>query len=129
MNCDKGDRPATVHLTEIGKDGQKITRNLCEFHAIEEGIMVKIGGDITSDIPINELLVKYVLKHATIEEIPQQTLECEQCGMTYNEFRKHGFLGCPNCYTAFEELLLPVLEQVHGDVVQHIGKIPSRSVG
>lgn len=125
MKCDKCDRPATVHLTEITKDGQKITKNLCEIHAMEEGIMVNvIDTDFDSDMPISELLEKFVLKNTSTIDVTPQTLECDQCGLTYAQFRKMGLLGCPNCYTAFEEPLTTVLKQVQDDAIQHVGKVP-----
>ncbi|MFN8855015.1 MAG: UvrB/UvrC motif-containing protein, partial [Planctomycetaceae bacterium] len=35
-------------------------------------------------------------------------------------------LGCSDCYTAFREELLPLLENIHGDI-QHVGKAPRRA--
>ncbi len=38
----------------------------------------------------------------------RQTTSCDQCGMTFDEFKKTGFLGCPHCYEAFATLMDPV---------------------
>jgi protein arginine kinase activator len=35
-------------------------------------------------------------------------------------------LGCADCYTAFRDELLPLLENIHGEV-QHVGKLPRRA--
>ena len=48
---------------------------------------------------------------------------CEQCGMTYAEFRKGGMLGCANCYKAFKTPLTALLQRVHGNT-QHAGRVP-----
>jgi protein arginine kinase activator len=120
MKCDKCDNPATVHLIEI-KNGKKLEKHLCEQHAAEEGVTVKI-----SNAPINELLEKFVLKHSGAEVRAAQ-LTCESCGMTYAEFRKNGLLGCPECYSAFESALMPLLERAHDGASQHLGKAPTQA--
>ena len=48
---------------------------------------------------------------------------CPSCGMTLDEFRKKGRLGCPQDYEVFRAHMVEVLERVHGSV-QHSGRIP-----
>ena len=50
---------------------------------------------------------------------------CGQCGMTYTDFKAKGRLGCPDCYTSFKPVLLPLLEKVHGNQ-RHQGIPPAR---
>ncbi|MDP6685326.1 MAG: UvrB/UvrC motif-containing protein, partial [Candidatus Omnitrophota bacterium] len=50
-------------------------------------------------------------------------LKCPRCGLTYEDFKKVGRLGCGECYTAFKEVLLPLLKRIHGST-QHYGKAP-----
>lgn len=121
MKCDRCDNSATVHLIEMTKAGQKVEKHLCEEHAIAEGIAVKVN-----HAPINELLEKFVLKHAgtTMEPTP---LTCQQCGLNYETFRKTGLLGCPDCYTAFEGALASLLERAHEGVAHHLGKVPTHA--
>ncbi len=85
--CDKCDKPATVHLIEI-RDGQKVEKHLCEEHALEEGVKVQV-----TNAPINELLKNFVVKHSGKEPAPTE-LRCEGCGLTWSEFRRAGLLGC-----------------------------------
>lgn len=118
MKCDKCDKPATVHLIEI-KDGQKIEKHLCEAHAAEDGVTVKM-----SQAPINELLEKFVLKHAESDKPEPDELSCGQCGLTYSQFRKTGLLGCADCYDAFADALQPLLERAHSGASEHVGKAP-----
>jgi len=120
MKCDHCDKPATVHLIEI-HNGEQVEKHLCEQHAIEEGVAVKVN-----EQPINELLEKFVLKHSKVE-VPSNTLRCETCRLTYDEFRRSGLLGCPDCYHAFEGLLAPLLERAHQGASRHLGKVPSRA--
>jgi protein arginine kinase activator len=116
--CDKCNKPATVHLTEI-TDGQKIEKHLCEDCASSEGITVK------ASLPISQLLEDFVLQSGSREE--GADLKCDVCGLTYSEFRQRGVLGCPNDYDAFEKALRPMLERAHEGASQHIGRAPRRA--
>jgi protein arginine kinase activator len=46
--------------------------------------------------------------------------------MTYKDFRNIGRLGCSHCYTAFQDELMPLIENIHGET-QHEGKSPRKS--
>ncbi len=116
FKCDKCSRPATVHLTEIRK-GRKIEKHLCEDCAVSEGVTIK------PNVPISKLLEDFILQSPA--EVSERT--CEICGIRFSEFRKHGLLGCPHDYDAFEEALRPLLERTHEGAGQHVGKVPRRA--
>ncbi|MHC4995890.1 MAG: UvrB/UvrC motif-containing protein [Planctomycetota bacterium] len=118
MKCDLCDKSATVHLIEI-QGGQKIEKHLCEDHAAQEGVAVK-----TTQAPINELLEKFVLKHSETDTSKVADLVCECCGLSYEEFRKGGLLGCPDCYEAFGHPLQVLIERAHENADRHLGKVP-----
>lgn len=118
MKCDKCDKPATVHLTEI-TGGQKVEKHLCEDCAAGEGITVK------SNVPISQLLEDFILQTSPGEEAAN--LSCDVCGMTFADFRQKGLLGCPHDYDAFERALLPVLGRAQEGRTQHVGKVPHRA--
>ena len=121
VKCDRCDKAAaTVHLIEI-EDGQKVEKHLCESCAVEEGVAVKV-----QNAPINELLEKFVLKHSGLETQPS-LMRCESCDLSYEQFRKSGLLGCPECYSAFERALMPLLERAHEGATHHLGKVPARA--
>ncbi|HVW02372.1 MAG TPA: UvrB/UvrC motif-containing protein [Planctomycetaceae bacterium] len=61
---------------------------------------------------------------AQLEELDK--LVCPNCGITFREFRSQGRLGCPHDYIAFQDELLPLLENIHGET-QHCGKFPKRA--
>ena len=117
--CDRCDRPATHHSVEIIK-GQKIEKHLCDAHAQEEGLAIK-----AVHAPINELLTNFVKLHSGVAQ--QAETACEQCGMTFAQFREHSLLGCPQCYSAFEAALSPLIERAQEGASHHIGKVPSRA--
>ena len=117
-NCDKCNRPATVHQVEIIK-GEKIEKHLCDEHARQEGIAVK-----DAYTPINELLTNFVKMHSGAAA--QNDLVCDNCDLTFDQFRENSLLGCPHCYTAFEAPLTQLLERAHDGGTHHLGKVPLR---
>jgi len=54
----------------------------------------------------------------------EETLRCDACGLTYEEFLRTGKLGCAECYKVFAEQLKPLLLRVHGRS-QHAGRVPA----
>lgn len=121
MKCDNCNRAATVHLTEI-KNGKKIEKHLCEQCAAQnEGLAVK------SHTPINELLTNFVLAHSGLTK--ETGTACEQCGISWSEFRQSGLLGCEHDYALFEKDLTPLLQRAHEGATHHVGKVPARRGG
>ena len=114
-----GKATATVHLTDLIQ-GEKQERHLCNQCAEDEGVFMK-----PQQVPLNELLKGFVLQKTNAQELAD--LSCDQCGMTFVEFRSHGLLGCPNDYDAFEKALGPLLERSHEGALQHVGKTATRT--
>ena len=77
-----------------------------------------------SDEP--EELFKHHLESSIeeLDDVDQST--CPNCEITFKEFRSQGRLGCPQCYAAFVEELVPLLENIHGET-QHTGKFPKQA--
>jgi protein arginine kinase activator len=119
MKCEKCNKPATVHLTEI-QSGKQIVKHLCEQCAQQnDGLVAK-----THHAPINELLTNFVLAHSGLQK--EGTLTCEHCGLTWAEFRQGGMLGCEHDYVAFDKELSPLLQRAHENATHHLGKTPLR---
>jgi len=117
--CDECDRPATHHSVEIVK-GEKIEKHLCDQHAAEQGMTVA-----PVHAPINELLTNFVKLHSgAAEKQTANELTCQECSLTFKEFRESSVLGCPNCYTAFEAPLGQMIERAHEGATHHLGKVP-----
>jgi protein arginine kinase activator len=53
-------------------------------------------------------------------------IECPECGMTREELRTRGRIGCANDYELFASDIEEILERVHG-ALQHDGRIPGIS--
>lgn len=114
-----GNVQSSVHVTDISK-GEKRERHLCAECAEEEGVVMK-----SSQVPLNEILSKFVTQKSTARELADLT--CDHCGMTFVEFRSNGLLGCPHDYDAFHRGLDPLIERTHEGATQHVGKVPVRA--
>jgi len=122
MVCDAcKQQQATVHLTEIVND-QMTELHLCEACANQKGAQVE------SHFGLSDLLAGLADfgKTAEIEE-EVSAKACPACGMTYNDFRKVGRLGCSECYATFKRSLASLLKRIHGSP-HHLGKSPARLV-
>ena len=120
--CDEcGKNKATVHLTEIVND--LITKlNLCESCAKQK------GAEAEQHFGIADLLsalsdVDQPAPAVAGAPAPAKN-KCARCGLTYEDFKRIGRLGCGDCYKAFRTSLAPLLKRIHGSS-QHIGKSPS----
>ena len=115
MKCHHCDKQATVHLTQI-LNGQMHKMDLCESCAQAKGVTNP------ENLSISSLMDK-----VDLEETPTEaTMVCESCGITHQEFKKEGRLGCEACYHVFRPVLDPLLDGMHAGT-QHLGKIPSGS--
>lgn len=118
MLCDEcGKNKATVHLTEI--INEQITKlNLCEGCAKEK------GSDVEQHFGIADLLAALSdVKETQPASGPPSKNKCPHCGLTYEDFKKVGRLGCSECYAVFKLSLAPLLKRIHGSQ-QHLGKTP-----
>jgi len=108
-----GVNEATVEFTEIVDD--EVTQlHLCESCAREKGV------EMEKHFGIADLLAG--LTDVGLEFEPKEVeVKCSGCGMTYDDFRKTGRLGCGECYSTFKRSLLPLLKRIHGST-RHLGK-------
>jgi protein arginine kinase activator len=114
MVCDNcGQNEAIIHLTHI-EDNQVSTKHLCEDCAAEKGLQ---PGESAENFPLTDFL-------AQVGKAPDATPSspCPFCGLKYEEFKKAGRLGCPQCYVSFEPNLKGLLRRLHGGT-QHVGKV------
>ena len=111
---------ATVHLTEIVNE-QMTELHLCEACANQKGAQVE------SHFGLADLLSGLADFSKTQEPEEVSTISCPNCGMTYEDFRKVGRLGCADCYATFRRSLGSLLKRIHGSPI-HLGKSPARLV-
>jgi protein arginine kinase activator len=129
MKCQKCERPATFHITEL-TGGKPVELHLCEDHA-REYLTTQPAGEPATGSPsmaaaLAHQLAQQMAVGQTAEELAQLDQQsCPICGITFHDFRSQGRLGCPHDYVAFEAQLEPLLLNIHGEN-EHIGKIPKR---
>jgi len=117
MQCDVcNKKKATVHLTEI-VDEQMTELHLCEECAREKSVQME------QQFGLADLLAGLADFSKPPKEVEKVKTKCPNCGLTYEEFRKVGRLGCYQCYPAFSEHLGVLLKKIHGSG-QHLGKTP-----
>ncbi len=119
MLCDLcGKNQATVHLTEI-IDDQISELHLCEECARKKSIQME------QQFGLADLLAG-LAEFGKPEEVSQViSSKCLNCGLSYQDFKHFGRLGCSECYTNFRKYLMPLLKKVHGST-QHLGKTPCK---
>ena len=117
MQCDIcGKKKATVHLTEI-VDDQMSEMHLCEECARQKSVQME------QQFGLADLLAGLADFGKSAKEEVRESIKCTQCGMSYDEFRKFGRLGCSQCYESFKMHLGTLLKKVHG-ASHHLGKSP-----
>lgn len=121
QNCHKN--PATVHVTDLGGsaagEGENPVqeRHLCEVCAQ------------ALDLPHMAQPKKTVADIWKLLQISAQATRkkggpsCPHCGMTLEEFRRKGRLGCAKDYEVFGPHIAELLERVHGARL-HVGRLP-----
>lgn len=122
QNCQK--RVANVHFTQI-TNNKKTEMYLCEQCAREKG-----QSGIGPPINISDFLSGFMnLGNSETHTIQEPVEECcEICGMSFEDFRKTGKMGCSNCYHIYGDRLKPIMKRLHGNT-EHTGKVPAKLSG
>jgi len=112
-HCERCNKPATVHMTDIS-GGKPHDVHLCDACAQAAGYVPQ------THIPINELLNQFLKTHAQVSDAP--ATRCADCGMSWQEFKDTGLLGCPKDYELFLNQLGGVIERAQNGATHHTGK-------
>jgi protein arginine kinase activator len=111
-NC--GDKNARVHYTQIEKN-EMHTYHLCEDCAAAKGLQPGVN---VGNFPLTDFLAQMSKAGAD----SAAAAPCAFCGLTLEDFKKSGRLGCPHCYVSFDSHLSGLLRRLHGGT-QHVGKV------
>lgn len=113
-NCNQNE--ANVRYTQI-VNGVKKEMKLCDKCAKQLGIG---NMDFHLELPIDfsnffgDLLNEYDDEFMPTLAIPK-TLNCDKCGLTFDDFVENGKFGCDHCYSVFEDKIDPILKRLHGN--------------
>lgn len=118
QNCNENE--ANVKYTQI-INGVKKQMNLCDKCAKELGI-----DNISFDMEMNfSNFLGDFFEDMNNDFIPSlikpETLLCDKCGNSYDDFIKNGKFGCDECYNTFSNKIDAILKNIHG-VNKHIGR-------
>ncbi len=119
QDCNKEE--AVIHFTQIVQN-QKITLNLCKKCASKRGFQTTFPN--LSSFSLEHFLGGIAGSEEETGTHPNRV--CATCGLSYQQFRETGRLGCGDCYNAFEEELNNILRKIHGAGL-HVGKLPEGS--
>ena len=125
MMCDEcRKQPATVMVTRI-INGKKTESYLCQDCARQQNDLsiFSEGGLTLNNILAGLIAPKFAFTNAVSSTA---SIRCENCGLSFSDFRRLGQLGCSECYKQFETQLEPIIRRIHG-ASQHTGKRPTVS--
>jgi len=118
QNC--GKNPAQVH--SVLKINDTVTdRHLCLECAQQAAGMTLNIGDFLADVIKGAFGAS---PEETVRGKSVSTRTCPRCGIGQADIVRHGRVGCAQCYTAFADVLGPMLQRIHGHA-QHAGKRPA----
>lgn len=120
MKCERCLKQATYHITDVlGQAGY------AEMHLCEECAKKHLA-DPTPPQPTAGKKTSHAAAPPSDDDLADiANKQCDACGIKFVEFRNTGRLGCPHDYDAFRDELVPLLENIHGDM-RHAGKQPRR---
>src|SRR5690606_383463 len=113
MKCQKCDKTATFHITEL-TGGKPQELHLCEEHAKE--YLTQAETEPTGAPSLAGALAQQLAVGQTADELSRlDKRTCPVCGITFSEFRSQGRLGCPHDYVCFQKELGPLILNIHGE--------------
>ena len=129
MKCQKCDRPATFHITEL-TGSTPVEVHLCEEHTRE--YLNETAHDDSSPVAgmaaaLAQQLSQQIVSHTAEQLSRLDDATCPVCGIAFRDFRNQGRLGCPNDYAVFREQLQVLLESIHG-AIRYPGTISAQKL-
>ena len=115
MLCDECKINQAVYYKIVDVNGRRSEKRLCaacrkkseDFSNLKFSGLGSLFGTFTEDSVIDK----------------KKQSVCGECGMSYNDFLKTGYLGCAKCYDEFRNALAPIIYKSQGSVT-HTGKQP-----
>ncbi|MBC2183151.1 excinuclease [Listeria sp. FSL L7-0233] len=124
MICQRcGENKAVIALQQFNESGKVESLYLCEDCAATEALssekdLVK-AMDTFSEVALDFLTLLQK------EENAQKKVVCGNCQLSFEAFLQTNRVGCSECYSAFEEQLVPIIGRVQNGYTKHVGKVPA----
>ena len=119
MRCEKCKKNAATVVMQKSSNGMKSDLYLCD----------ECSGDIEISLLIENIFNSFLGKaYTTSQEVKRTAAQptCSNCGITFEQIRQDGILGCAMCYQSFYSILEPLLINTHA-AIMHEGKFPKRA--
>jgi protein arginine kinase activator len=110
---------ATIVVMDLSEGSVTGSQHVCAACAEQLGVAQPKAPKFPAEI-LEDLLGSLKPKR---RDVPR-TECCPGCGMAPADFRSKGRLGCPRCYEAFRNDLMPLLQRIH-ESQTHTGRLPS----
>ncbi len=114
---------ASIHMTEI-INGEVKELHICDACAQNKGMIKNNNSFGLADFLAG--LTDFGVTPKDTEKLDDFDLRCPKCGLSFEDFKKVGRLGCGDCYDAFKDGLAPLLRRIHGSS-RHAGNIPKKT--
>ena len=121
MLCEKClKRPATVHMQ------QYINGQVTEIHFCQE-CAAQMDSPLAFEQFLHGLLDMFSNMQTNVsKQKPEINYRCSICGLSFDEFKRSGKLGCAECYQSFRREMDPILKNIQGSN-RHEGKYPHKA--
>jgi len=125
QNCNKNE--ATIHVTDVNPATEETPQStVSEHHLCEICAQAKELPHTQAPAATVQANVWKLLQITAEQTKRRKEPKCKTCGMSVDEFRSKGRLGCADCYQAFRGPIAELLERVHG-ALEHVGRVPGLS--
>jgi protein arginine kinase activator len=151
MKCQKCARSAVVHLTEIvtemgpggGETRRHVEIHLCLEHAVAAGLLTPLAGNAGASSGASAKITIQTLSETpdpldapptpitppgtALAPAPATDAQtCPVCGMSWDDFKRAGVMGCGHDYEQFAGKIMPLLKRAQEGATQHVGKVPTQ---
>lgn len=125
MRCQRCEKQATFHITELTGGSKPQELHLCEEHA-RDYLTHPSADQVGQAAGIAGALAQQLAVGQAAEDLARlDQRACPVCGITFFEFRNQGRLGCAHDYVCFAKEIEPLIVNIHGDH-QNRGKKSAR---
>lgn len=111
-----GNRPATVHVTEVAAGGHA-EAHLCSACCQDAGWVPALPP------PAVAALVAAKPAEAPVGEAEPPEAACPACGLSFSDYQQVNLLGCAHDWIRFSEPLRELVHRWHGSE-RHVGRRP-----
>lgn len=112
-----GNRPATVHVTEVAAAGGHAEAHLCSACCQEAGWVPVLPPPAVAE------LVAATPEPAAAGEAAEDQSACPTCGLVFADYQQVNLLGCAHDWIRFAEPLRELVHRWHG-CERHVGRRP-----